>query len=369
MNMMCKCLLLSFLLMQNLCVSAQKELQLADSVVKYQMKSGGWPKNQDWLSGPDSALMRKCQETGVGSTIDNGATVAEMKALTNAVRYIEQSECLGEGGCASDVMHSKKMQYRESFVRAVEYLLDMQYENGGFPQFYPPKQKTDYSTHITFNDNAMIRVMLLLREVADGHQYDCMGVDADIRGRCRAAFDKGVDCILNCQIRLDECGEVVKYGSQKWDGAEKTVWCQQHDENTFMPAKARAYELPSFTAYGETVDILDFLMSIENPSEDVKAAVACGVAWLERHSMKDAAVEWFVDDEGRKDWKIVEKTDAPLLWARFYDLKTQQPYFCGRDGMPKSDVSDISYERRNGYSWIGDSPRKVINKYYNMYAR
>ena len=55
-------------------VSAQRTVrQQADSIVKYQMKSGGWPKNQDWLKGVDPKEAALWKPTGIGSTIDNGS--------------------------------------------------------------------------------------------------------------------------------------------------------------------------------------------------------------------------------------------------------------------------------------------------------
>ena len=55
--------------------SAQLDVQqTADSIVKYQMKSGGWPKNQDWIKGVDPKQAKEWEKKGIGSTIDNGAT-------------------------------------------------------------------------------------------------------------------------------------------------------------------------------------------------------------------------------------------------------------------------------------------------------
>ena len=39
--------------------------------------------------------------------------------------------------------------------------------------------------------------------------------------------------------------------------------------------------------------------------------------------------------------------------ARSYDIHTNLPIFCSRDGVPKRTLAEISYERRNGYSWLG----------------
>ena len=96
-----------------------------------------------------------------------------------------------------------------------------QYPNGGWPQFWPrPK---GYYTHITYNDNAMVNVMELLREVYEKkapYEY----VPDSICNRARAAFNKGVECILKTQVVLN---------------GKPTVWCAQHDEHTLAPAKAR----------------------------------------------------------------------------------------------------------------------------------
>ena len=57
-------------------------------------------------------------------------------------------------------------RYRAAFDRGVDYLLAAQYPNGGWPQFFPLRE--GYYSHITFNDNAMISVLTVLREAAAG---------------------------------------------------------------------------------------------------------------------------------------------------------------------------------------------------------
>ena len=37
------------------------------------------------------------------------------------------------------------------------------------------------------------------------------------------------------------------------------------------------------------------------------------------------------------------------MWARFYEIGTNRPIFSDRDGFAKHDLSEIGYERRNGY--------------------
>ena len=36
------------------------------------------------------------------------------------------------------------------------------------------------------------------------------------------------------------------------------------------------------------------------------------------------------------------------------------------DGIPQKDLSAIGYERRNGYLWVGDGPKRVIERYKKL---
>ena len=53
---------------------------------------------------------------------------------------------------------------------------------------------------------------------------------------------------------------------------------------------------------------------------------------------------------------------APPLWARFYNIQTNTPIFCSRDGIPRKTLAEISHERRNGYSWLGSFARDLFAK-------
>ena len=150
---------------------------------------------------------------------------------------------------------------------------------------------------------------------------------------------KGIECILKCQIVVD---------------GTKTVWCAQHDGETLAPAKARSYELPSLSG-GESVRIVQFLMQIENPDRRIVEAVEAAIAWYEDaalHGIRLVRKEAPSAPEGF-DRFVIEDPEAPPMWARFYQIGTNQPIFCSRDGIPRQRLADISHERRNGYSWLG----------------
>ena len=201
-------------------------------VLTYQADAGGWPKNTDTVSQPYVGDRAKLQPT-----FDNKGTVDELRFMARMVNA------------------TKAEAYRQSFDRGLAYVLKAQYANGGWPQFFPLRQ--GYFDHITFNDGAMVRVLEFVREVGRDERYAFL--DAKLRASCRQAFDRGIACILKCQIVVD---------------GRPAVWCAQHDEKTFGPAKARSYELPSFSG-SESVGIVRLLMSLENPSAEIRASVPC----------------------------------------------------------------------------------------------
>jgi PelA/Pel-15E family pectate lyase len=284
-------------------------LRIAGNLLLYQRNSGGWPKNIDMAKPLDEKdladLARVAKETD--STIDNGATYTQLSFLARVYTAHPQERHL------------------ESFLKGFDYLLKAQYANGGWPQFYPLRE--GYYKHITFNDNAMINVMKLLRDVAEAKPAYAF-VDEARRARAAQAVEKGIECILKTQIVVD---------------GRRTVWCAQHDEITLAPVGARTFEVVSLSG-GESVEIVRFLMSIKDPSPAVVEAVESAVAWFEKSQVKDPG--------------------GKLVWARFYEIGTNRPIFAGRDGVVKYDISQIEQERRTGYAWYVDAPAKLLSKDY-----
>lgn len=306
-------------------------ISIADSIVKYQLDNGGWVKNQNWENGPDALYISGCNQAGIGACIDNKATWGEMLHLATAFS-MQGNE-----------------KYRQSFIKGLKYLLSAQYANGGWPQYFPARGKGHYSSHITFNDGAMTGVIRLMRDISLlRNPYSSLNLSDTLVASAKQAYEKGIECILNCQIVID---------------GKTTVWCQQHDSVNLLPVQGRTYELPSFSGHGETADILNLLMDIDNPTKQVIRSVEAGVSWLIDHEMKDVAPEHFINNEGQSDIRLVRSEGAKGLWARYYDLENAEPFFCGRDGILQRHIRDIDYERRMGYSWLGNSPAKVIERY------
>lgn len=262
--------------------STNEACEVAENVLLYQRDNGGWPKNTEiHLLLTDAEKEKVASEKGEEGCFDNDATTTEMRFLAKMYRHVPDR------------------RYAEAFSRGVDCLTDAQYANGGWPQFATPKG--GYHDHITFNDNLTVNILELLDDIRQEKGDFAFIVEDEITGKAGDAYSKGVDCILKCQIRDDE--------------GNLTFWAAQYDENTLEPAEGRPHELPSYSG-GEGSDILEFLMRIEDPSEEVKNAVRAAAEWIEKVKIPDKKV---VDDpvEGRK---IV---DAPgkAIWGRFIQLE------------------------------------------------
>jgi PelA/Pel-15E family pectate lyase len=193
-----------------------------------------------------------------------------------------------------------------------------------------------------------VNTMRFLKEIySDDIAFSAMDLQKDVKQKAQKAFDKGVDCILKTQIVVN---------------GKPTVWCAQHDEVTLAPANARSYELASFSG-AESVGIVLLLMELNRPSKEIIASVEGAVKWFETHKIEGIRLNSFVNKDGLKDLEVVKDESAPTLWARFYDLETEKPYFCDRDGIKKESFAEMGHNRRNGYDWYIDAPEKLIQKY------
>jgi hypothetical protein len=142
--------------------------RIADIVVSFQTPAGGWSKNLNLTNharapgehfAPDNESRRLTSsdfDTSSGAdwsyvgTFDNDATVFELRYLAKVISVVGPRETV---------------PYRQSFLRGLDYVLAAQYPNGGWPQVWP--LQGGYHDAITYNDNAMINVMSLLRDVSN----------------------------------------------------------------------------------------------------------------------------------------------------------------------------------------------------------
>lgn len=300
----------------------------AERMLAAQTASGGWPKH---LAGraivydrPFDAAARAALEASDrpdDATIDNHATTREIRWLAAAFATT--------GNAA----------YRDAARRGVDYLLAAQYPSGGWPQFHP--DRSGYRAQITFNDDAIVHVVELLQDVADGEG----ALSALTRERGVQAADavaRALALILDLQVVL---------------AGTPTVWAAQYDPTTLQPATARSYELPSL-ASSESVSIVRLLLRQPTPSSRLIAAVDAAEVWFRTHGLADLAFERSGRGE-TADGRLRAQPGA-VLWARFYDLEHQQPLLVDRGGIVVPTLAAMSRERRGGYAWYGTWPQRLL---------
>lgn len=310
---------------------SDEAVRIADNILLYQRSSGGWPANVDMtrqLTEEQKSKVRMAKDKA-DSTLDNGATHTHLRYLARVYSA------------------TKHERFKEAFLKGLDYLLKAQYANGGWPQTYPSLR--GYSKFITFNDGATIGAMTVLRDTAENKPPYAF-VDENRREKARQAVQKGIECILNCQIIV---------------AGKRTAWCQQHDDATFEPRPARAFEPAAITAC-ESVGIVEFLMSIDKPRQEIIEAVQNAVAWFDTVKITGIRQVSKPDESQERgfDKVIVADAAAPPMWARFYEIGTNRPIFGDRDGKVYYCLAEISAERRTGYSWYGDWPVKILRKDY-----
>jgi PelA/Pel-15E family pectate lyase len=138
-------------------------------------------------------------------------------------------------------LERREARYREPFERALGFVLDSQYDNGGWPQRFPFVEdrpvlhgRPDYTRHITFNDDVAaenIRFLLLVWQA------------------------------LGDQRALDAVRRAMNIFVMTQQPAPQAGWGLQHDAETLRPVGARSYEpdalAPQATA-GNIALLLDF---------------------------------------------------------------------------------------------------------------
>lgn len=310
---------------------------IANQLLVYQKDNGGWEKNKDnaaLLTLREKESWNKKKSIVKETTIDNRTTYTHVAYLAKIITGLTNS----------NPKRAEIPLFKESFFKGLDYLLEMQYENGGFPQFYPLKK--GYYTHITYNDDAMIGVLRVFQEIAQ-KDNDYLFVDEGRRLLAEKGFKKGLELTLKLQVEID---------------GEKTIWAAQYDENTLKPANARAFE-PASLSGGESVNIVRFLMSVRNPDAQIVEAVEAAIDWYRRNKILGSRLERKQAAEGWK-YALVKDEKGEPLWGRFYQMETMKPIFIGRDAVIKYNISEIEAERAGGYTWFVSNPNGLIEKEY-----
>ncbi|HAL54808.1 MAG TPA: pectate lyase [Sphingobacterium sp.] len=311
---------------------------LAEKMLQYQLSNGAWPKQLfdksvvDYRLPLTKELLQKVKKTAIDhATLDNSATTREITGLVKAFKLTQNKA------------------YLTAAEKGIAYILSAQYENGGFPQYYP--NKSLYRAEITYNDNAMINALLVLYKGAN-KQDGFEAINPIFVSKAQKAVEKGIACILKTQVMQD---------------GKRSIWAAQYDQNTLKPAQARKFE-PAALSTSESVAIVRFLM-LQPATAEIKQAIEDAVHWFEQHDIEGYRFDRVQDKLTGKYQRRLVADGTSTIWARFYNLEDNRPLFGDRDDTIKYNFEEVSEERRNGYAWFGNWPEKLIQKEYPKWKK
>ncbi len=334
--------------------ASDEALKDARNIITWQVADGGWSKNIDMVTKPrapgdlydadnenrfpDLADFDKPVDPSWHyiATLDNDSTWMQIRFLARVATALLAAHRDADAApiCAS-------------VQRGVEYLLDSEYPNGGWPQVWP--LEGTYHDTITINDDAMTHAVEILHDVAEGAP-DYKFLPAAMAKRAGPAAQRGIDCLLKLQIT---------------ENGVKTAWAQQYDALTLEPTSARNYEMGSLTS-DESFPVVQFFMSLPDPTPAEVAAVHAACAWfvkVEIFGFRYGSGNFMADRSSAGGRKLVAVEGAGPIWSRYYQIGTDKPIFGDRDKTIHDDVNDLSLERRNGYSWYNTEGVAVLNAY------
>ncbi|MGO8758719.1 MAG: pectate lyase [Terracidiphilus sp.] len=329
-------------------------LRIARNMVTWQVADGGWSKNIDMVSRPrtpgdlydadnqnrfpDSADFDKPVDPNWHyiATLDNDSTWLQIRFLVRVTTALIAAH-----------RDADAAPFRASVERGIEYLLDSEYPNGGWPQVWPLEGA--YHDAITINDDAMTHAVEILHDSATGAP-DYAFLPDGLKRRAGPAAERGIDCLLRLQIVAN---------------GVKTAWAQQYDALTLEPASARNYEMAALSS-DESFPIVELFMRLPNPTPAEVAAVHAACAWfakVEIFGVRFGSGDFFADRRSPDGRKLVAVSGAGPIWARYYQIGTDRPIFGDRDKSIHDDVNELSLERRNGYSWFNAEGIAILSEY------
>ncbi|GAA5167033.1 pectate lyase [Viridibacterium curvum] len=327
-------------------------LAIAREIVSFQVPSGAWGKNM-----VRTGVVRAKGQSYIGSNIDpngSGATdwnyvgTFDNAATTTEIRYLAKVQA---------AQSTDRSTFQASIIKGLNAILAAQYPNYGWPQNYPVSGMA-YHDAITLNDDAMLNLIKLLREIGTSSNSDFAFVDTTLRNKCAAAAGNGITWLLTNQVRIN---------------GKLTIWGQQHDVFTLKPTPARAYEMAALSS-SESGKIVKFLMSLPNPDAATRTAVY-------------AAADFFkatqIDGKAWVSGALVSDS-SKNSWARFYDLSVYDPTasalaargrmlfgdFADRHGAASSvyglifgSTTAVSAERLTGYAQYNNVAQSLLTSF------
>ena len=275
-------------------------MEVADGLIAAQHPAGGWNYLHDF-AGEDSA--RRWYDT-IGK---NGWRLEEFHHYYGNATFDDAGTSEASQFLLRLYLERRAFRLRAPLERAIRFVLDSQFANGGWPQRYPRVAgEAEYIRHITFNDDVAgenIKFLLMV--------YQTLGDE-----RALASIRRAMDIFLATQQPAPQAG-----------------WGLQHHVETLRPIAARTYEPESLTAHTTYVNVTQLLNFYEwTRDERFIARVPEAIAWLDSVRLRDDQVRMpnrhypTFTELGSNRARIVHRRGSNVVNGAYYwDHSSEKP--------------------------------------------
>lgn len=206
----------------------------------------------------------------------------------------------------------------ESIELALDFMIEAQFPNGAWPQWYP--LRGGYHDYYTYNDNAINDCIAVMFEAYDRYHEPAY----------LACARRGADFIIASQLPAPQAG-----------------WAQQYSHD-MKPAWARAFEPPGVCSAATSRNIRTLVDAyVRTGDEKYLGPIPAAIDWLMRSRLPADAIS---PDEVRQN-----ADGGTGIWARLYEVGTNRPVYGDRENPQKMiyDVRDVSERELKSYGWQG----------------
>lgn len=227
------------------------------------------------------------------------------------------------------------------FEKMAKYLINMQYSNGGIPQYYP--LQGGYFNNIALNDGAYLNYLKILEYIINNNTNNLL--NDDLINKLIKCQKNAFDLLKKLQIKINNI---------------PTIWAMQYDSITLLPTNARTFE-PACLGSLESCQILIYLKEINFTynhffDKELQDAYNYGVQWYLNNAITNIIQTITYDNAYTViDLYVYKINVSPCrLWARMSDITTGKPFYTDRQSNKYDDINLLDNERKMGYTWLGN---------------
>lgn len=287
-----------------------------------QLESGNWPADVEIGEREFTG-----SKEGLSGTFRNGGTV-------NVLRFIARA------ATAQDDPSVARTLFRQG-IACIENAMIR--PAGGWPAEFPPSPDLDGVTY--YEDNVTVGVLAFLYEAGFNINDQYRFLRNSERRAIRNLFQRGLSTMRTAQVR-------------KPNGVA-TGWAGRYMPLSLQPIGVQLFDHPHIHT-DVTVEVLNFLMTIEDPDPMADAMIRDAGDWLKSAAVTGQTIK--TDHEGRNKMFIADANSKPT-WAIYNNVLTGKPAYTTRTNIIRDSFSMLEPTRRYVYQWHTDSPVTTLDRY------